>query len=255
MEEFAERLKTARKKAGYRSARKAAEALGMPESTYRAYEGGTRGISPETAEKFGRRFRFRPASLIFPHEPMYDDSSGQKAVRELTYHPETPMRAMASEIRYEPKAPGGIPEIDARAGAGAGQIGDLGVVMLRSGDTVSGHAVIREWNLPEEFTHHHLEITPGRTLILEVIGDSMLPTLLPGDRIVVDLSQTRFRADALYVIDDDFGEPSVKRLRRVAYSDPPTIEIISDNPTYGNDLVAADRVRIIGRVCGHMSRK
>tara|TARA_R110002020_G_scaffold266483_35_gene481517 strand:+ start:4161 stop:4970 length:810 start_codon:yes stop_codon:yes gene_type:complete len=183
------------------------------------------------------------------------NSAGDPELRELTYHPDDEAAAVPADALYRPQIPGALPEIDVRPGAGHGQVGELGVIALSNGETAVGHRVIREWNLPDEFTKNHLEITQGRTFVLEVVGDSMLPTLLPGDRVIVDMSQRSFRADALYVIDDTFGEPQVKRLRRVPYSDEPTVEIISDNPNYGRDQIPAHRVRILGRVCGHMARK
>ena len=182
-------------------------------------------------------------------------SPGDKNSRELTYHPDNAASAVSADELYKPKIPGALPEIDVRPGAGNGQVGEFGVIALSNGETTSGHRVVREWTLPDEFIRDHLEVTQGRTFVLEVVGDSMLPTLLPGDRVIVDMSQRTFRADALYVIDDTFGEPQVKRLRRVPYSDQPTVEIISDNPSYGRDQIAADRIRILGRVCGHMARK
>lgn len=189
--------------------------------------------------------------------PLPEDlrKAAAEGLRELTYHPDNEASVVTSDTLYKPQIPGALPEIDVRPGAGHGQVGALGVIALSNGETTVGHPVVREWTLPEEFTRYHLEITQGRTFVLEVVGDSMLPTLLPGDRVIVDTSQRSFRADALYIIDDSFGEPQVKRLRRVPYSDQPTIEIISDNPSYGRDQVSADRIRILGRVCGHMARK
>jgi len=51
------RLKDARIKAGFKSARDAATKCGWPESTYRAHETGTRKIGDDDAERYARRFR------------------------------------------------------------------------------------------------------------------------------------------------------------------------------------------------------
>lgn len=51
-----QRLKEARKKAGFRSARAAAEMLGIPEQTVRSHEGGWRGFDDETAKRYARRY-------------------------------------------------------------------------------------------------------------------------------------------------------------------------------------------------------
>ena len=52
-----ERLKSARKKAGFRSARAAALESGWKESTVRAHEAGSRGLNEEWAKRYGRRYR------------------------------------------------------------------------------------------------------------------------------------------------------------------------------------------------------
>jgi len=55
--EQGDRLKRARKAAGYRSARAAALANGWAESSYRAHEAGKRTIGQDDAEIYARRFR------------------------------------------------------------------------------------------------------------------------------------------------------------------------------------------------------
>lgn len=51
-----ERLRQARKHAGFNSAAEAAESLGVRYPTYAGHENGTRGV-PRAAEKYARRFR------------------------------------------------------------------------------------------------------------------------------------------------------------------------------------------------------
>lgn len=52
-----ERLRSARKAAGYRSARAAALENEWPESSYRAHEAGTRTIGQDDADRYAKRFR------------------------------------------------------------------------------------------------------------------------------------------------------------------------------------------------------
>lgn len=58
MKQAHERLRQARKLAGYGSAAEAAEALGVPYGTYSGHENGSRGFSDE-AERYSRFFRVR----------------------------------------------------------------------------------------------------------------------------------------------------------------------------------------------------
>lgn len=59
-----ERLKAARKKAGYESAADAARAFGWTESAYRHHENGTRDFGADAAKKYGRAFKVKPGWLL-----------------------------------------------------------------------------------------------------------------------------------------------------------------------------------------------
>jgi len=56
MSEMHERLTTARKEAGYPTARAAAEALGVKEPTYIGHENGQRGFKRDSADRYARKF-------------------------------------------------------------------------------------------------------------------------------------------------------------------------------------------------------
>lgn len=60
----ASRLRTARMKAGYKSAAAAAEARGWTVSAYRHHENGTRAFGPDAAKKYGRAFKVKPGWLL-----------------------------------------------------------------------------------------------------------------------------------------------------------------------------------------------
>lgn len=59
------RLREARKKRGYGSAAKAAEAIGVPYGTYSGHENGSRGISHEDVARYARFFRVPVEWLAF----------------------------------------------------------------------------------------------------------------------------------------------------------------------------------------------
>jgi SOS-response transcriptional repressor LexA len=60
-----ERLKAARIRAGYGSAKAAAEAMGTPASTYVQHESGVRGFPVERATRYSRFFRTAPEWLLY----------------------------------------------------------------------------------------------------------------------------------------------------------------------------------------------
>jgi SOS-response transcriptional repressor LexA len=65
MSQAAERLKQARVKSGYSSAKAAAEAMGVPVATYVQHENGARGIPAARAERYARFFRITPEWLLY----------------------------------------------------------------------------------------------------------------------------------------------------------------------------------------------
>lgn len=151
------------------------------------------------------------------------------------------------------KLPGGSPEVDARAGAGNGNVGEHQVVTTRHGETYVSHKVISEWVFPAPFLRHELHAAPNNILVLEVVGDSMSPTLESGDRLIIDTNHCTPRPDGVYVIDEGHG-PLVKRVQLVRRSDPPEIRIISDNKNHEAYTLRLEDVRVIGRVAGRVSR-
>ena len=59
-----ERLRAARKKAGFRSANEAANAFGWGAPGYRHHENGTRSFGASAAKKYGRAFKVKPGWLL-----------------------------------------------------------------------------------------------------------------------------------------------------------------------------------------------
>jgi transcriptional regulator with XRE-family HTH domain len=68
--ELHERLKKARKHAGYASVRDAAEALNVPYPTYAGHENGSSGFRRQSATKYARRFGVSLDWLLDEKGPM-----------------------------------------------------------------------------------------------------------------------------------------------------------------------------------------
>jgi transcriptional regulator with XRE-family HTH domain len=168
--------------------------------------------------------------------------------------PDHPGSNVYSREAYRATIVGALPEIDVRAGAGEGAIGEILSLPLGNG-SVSGHRIIDEWVFPEPFLRREAHASPTQTIVMAVVGDSMSPTYMPGDRVLVDLTQNELMADTVYVISDGVSPPQIKRLQRVMFSEPVLVRIISDNPALETDTVELTRLKIIGRVCGHVARK
>jgi SOS-response transcriptional repressor LexA len=65
MTDASERLKQAREKSGWHSAKAAAEAMGVKVATYIQHENGTRGFPAERAARYARFFRVTPEWLLY----------------------------------------------------------------------------------------------------------------------------------------------------------------------------------------------
>lgn len=65
MSDPAERLRIARLRAGYETAKEAALALGFPVSTYLGHENGSRGYPAKKAAIYARKFKVREQWLLY----------------------------------------------------------------------------------------------------------------------------------------------------------------------------------------------
>lgn len=147
---------------------------------------------------------------------------------------------------WKPSIPGGLPQLDARAGAGDGSVGM--VVNIASSGITSGHLVTQEWVVP----HSVLGVNPAHVFALSVDGTSMEPGLSTDD-IVFVAPFGRVKSGEIYVIDDGDG-PMVKRLHIDRNEEPPRLRITSDNPSVPDFWRPLEAVRIIGQVIGKFVR-
>ena len=96
-----------------------------------------------------------------------------------------------------------------------------------------------------------LGLKPDHLLLVQVIGDSMQPTLHPGSTVMIDTTATRV-SSGIYAINLG-GTAMVKRLQALLGG---VIRVMSDNPAYdafeiGQNAAEADGFSIIGRVVWH----
>lgn len=84
-----------------------------------------------------------------------------------------------------------------------------------------------------------------RLVVADGVGDSMQPTLMDSDLIVIDTLQNQLNKwDRIWALSLQ-GAGAVKRL---GPAERGKVEIISDNPAIPNRVVPMEDVRIIGRV-------
>ncbi|MEA1648285.1 helix-turn-helix domain-containing protein [Nitrospirillum sp. BR 11164] len=106
---------------------------------------------------------------------------------------------------------------------------------------------IAPWRFPASYLSAELQVRPAAVRIVEVRGDGMEPTLLPGDRVMVNLADQSPSPPGIFALWDGQGVV-IKRLELIMGSHPPMVEIRSDNPHHRVYERAAADIDIIGRV-------
>lgn len=122
-----------------------------------------------------------------------------------------------------------VPYLSVRASAGQGLAAE-------------GEALIRT----EPFAAHLLReagIAPADGSLITASGDSMQPTILNGDRLLVDCGARTVRNGAIQVVRRG-GDLSVKRLER----DGVALRLVSDNAAYPPVLVPMAEIAVVGTV-------
>lgn len=99
---------------------------------------------------------------------------------------------------------------------------------------------------------------PEYLSILQVAGDSMMPTIMPNDWVIIDMvtstDGTRTRAfekiDGIYLINKD-GSIQIKRLE---FKGDRGVDIISDNTAYSRENTMRDGIElyIVGKLFKHI---
>ena len=83
---------------------------------------------------------------------------------------------------------------------------------------------------------------PGRLRLISGNGDSMMPTIQPGDSVVVDTGITSFDGDGIYLINMGNGH-QIKRL-----IDRGVIHVASENKSYGAPFPIPEGTVIGGKI-------
>lgn len=147
----------------------------------------------------------------------------------------------------EPNLGATIPEIDVYGGMGGGGEALIHWEPDGNGNNISRDEISGHWSLPPDYLRSELHVKAQSTRIIQVKGDSMEPLLQTGDRVMIDLSDKAPSPPGIFALWDGLGVV-VKRLELIMGSEPPTLEVKSDNPKHRTYERSADEVSIIGRV-------
>jgi phage repressor protein C with HTH and peptisase S24 domain len=124
-------------------------------------------------------------------------------------------------------------------------------VMRGAGKAVQSSQFVDYLTFQPEWLQRTLQTDAKNLALIEVVGDSMSPTIDGGDIVIVDLREVRFRHDGIYALRMG-GELAVKRLQRQPDG---SILVRSDNPAYVPTSAPIDSLALVGRamwMCGRL---
>jgi transcriptional regulator with XRE-family HTH domain len=232
-----ERLKEARKQAGYRSAAAFADACDITEATYRSHENGTRSITVPVARQYAPYLGVDWKWLLFGEA---EAAINQGPPLEPPKRPRVP-QGMAA-----------IDELDAQAGAGPGGILDHETVV--EGGNLQDHIAVKHtWTMPSDLVRQVSSSPASAIKILTIIGNSMVPDLLPGAKVMVDTADLKPSPPGIFVVYDGMSFVA-KIIEYIPFSDPPKVRIKSKNSDYEPYERTLDEAYIQGRVVGLWQR-
>ncbi|WP_439571198.1 XRE family transcriptional regulator [Sphingomonas sp.] len=112
------------------------------------------------------------------------------------------------------------------------------------------HEVVRRY-VPADWIAHFTKSHPSLLRFARGRGDSMYPTILDGDLVLIDMGETRLtRQDEIWAVGyGDLG--GLKRLRSVGRG---TIKVMSDNASVSDEVFGMEEIRLSGRVCGNLRK-
>lgn len=168
----------------------------------------------------------------------------------LLYGTGTPPKGIDPEERYvEPAqlsfadhASVTVPELEVHALAGMGGDGNFEISQADAIDAMTG-----QYSFPAAGFRQAFGANASEVIIAEVLGDSMLPTLYPGQKVMVHLGDKSPTPPGIFYVWDGMGLV-IKRVELIPGSSPPTVRIKSDNPRYDTYERTVDEAHINGRV-------
>jgi hypothetical protein len=126
------------------------------------------------------------------------------------------------------------------------RVTELDTRTAHNGDLETAVSVI-DWGLPRHFIARLLPFGAGKVRIIHQAGDSMAPTVQPGQCLMVDIDDRTPDPPGLFAVWDGMSV-SIRRLEYIAMSNPPMIRVMRDNQRYSSQEVALSDLKVCGRV-------
>jgi phage repressor protein C with HTH and peptisase S24 domain len=248
MDTTSDRLRRFREEKGIGSGAELARLAGVPEATYRAYESGRRPLTARAARALAAPLGITWQTLLFGTKATdkgiaintAEEAAAVLGQRVRRGAAPVPSKRYTGPSQAELVSIGGdsyalLPVYDTAASAGPGKDMDREAVMHRIAFRADWIRTVTRASLDQ-------------LAVIGVDGDSMEPTLRPGDTVLVDFRQNQpADKDGIYVIRTGNGL-QVKRVQ-VELGRPPKIAVLSDNPAYQPQRnLKPEDIHVVGRV-------
>lgn len=190
-------------------------------------EKGERSLRPEWIDKAAAAFGVTPADIITPGAELASEDTADRPLDMKRAPDIMPSRSVTADD--------GTVELTAL---------DLSYSM-GPGTELASYIEETSLRFDPEFLRRISRAPYHRLRLARGVGDSMQPTLLPGDVVMIDTTQTKLSMqDRVWAVALN-GAAAIKRLRMEAGN---RIVVISDNPTVPAQEVDPEDVVIHGRV-------
>lgn len=214
------RLLQARRRAGYETAREAADAHGWNKNTYKSHENGKRGVRASVAQRYAAAFGVSAGWILTGEQaPDWANGSGAKLYN-------VPIRRIP-KISYV--SAGRFTKVSDPYAAGDGES------YVSIDDTDVG----------------------SRAFALEIQGDSMLPDFRPGEVIVIDPDAALKPGDYVIAKTEGTEEATFKKYRPRGFDDDgrEIIELMPLNDDYPSETINAARPgQVVGKMVRHIRK-
>lgn len=148
----------------------------------------------------------------------------------------------SKQLSFADSASATVPELEVHALAGQGADGNFLITQADASD-----AMVGQYSFPAAGFRQAFGANASEVIVAEVRGDSMMPTLYPGQKVMVHIHDKRPTPPGIFFLWDGMGLV-IKRVELIPGSNPPMVRIKSDNPKYETYERTVEEAHINGRV-------
>jgi transcriptional regulator with XRE-family HTH domain len=136
-----------------------------------------------------------------------------------------------------------VPELASRSVVGAG----YSKLRKRKEGPHVERIKAEDWAFPASFVTKQLQASAKSLLVIEAEGDAMAPTIMSGEKVIVDTGHKTPSPDGLYAIRDSFDHMIIRRLQLLRAAQPSRVKVISDNPKHAAEEIALSEIEVVGK--------